>query len=71
MISFQIKFDSKWFQISSKKRAITVIFLNYKDKDPVLNQYRQKQLWKNNIYVDENYSVRKGELRKELFEQVK
>ena len=34
------------FKINGKKRAITVTFLNYKDKDAVLNQYRQKQLWK-------------------------
>ena len=38
------------FKINGKKRAI-VKFLNYKDKDAVPNQYRQKQLWKDNIYV--------------------
>ena len=35
------------------------------------NQYRQKQLWKDNIYVNEDYSERTADLRKQLFEQVK
>ena len=32
-------------KINGKKRAIIVKSLNYKDKVPVMNQYRQKQLW--------------------------
>ena len=56
-------------KIKGKKRAIIVKFLNYKDKDAVLNQYRQKQLWKDNIYVNEDYSERTAELRKQFFEQ--
>ena len=56
-------------KIKGKKRDIIVKFLNYKDKDAVLNQYRQKQLWKDNIYVNEDYSERAAELRKQLFEQ--
>ena len=59
------------FKINGKKRAIIVKFLNYKDKDAVLNQYRQKQLWKDNIYVNEDYSERTADLRKQLFEQAK
>ena len=58
-------------KINGKKRAIIVKFLNYKDKDAVLNQYRQKQLWKDNIYVNEDYSERTADLRKQLFEQAK
>ena len=58
-------------KINGKKRAIIVKFLNYKDKDAVLNQYRQKQLWKDNIYVNGDYSERTAELRKKLFEQAK
>ena len=55
-------------KINGKKRAITVKCLNYKDKDAALNQYRQKQLCKGNIYVNEDYSERTAELRKQLFE---
>ena len=58
-------------KINGKKRAIIVKFLNYKDKDAILNQYRQKQLWKDNIYVNEDYSERTADLRKQLFEQAK
>ena len=43
-------------KINGQKRAIIVKFLNYKDKDAPLNQYRQKQLWKDNIYVYEDYT---------------
>ena len=32
-----------------KKRTIIIEFLNYKDKDAVLNQYRHKQLWKDKL----------------------
>ena len=56
-------------KINGKKRDC--LFLNYKENDAVLNQYRQKQLWRGNIYVNEDYSERTAELRKQLFEQAK
>ena len=56
-------------KINGKKRAIR--FLNYKDKDAVLNQHTQKQLRKDNIYANEDYSERLAELKKQLFEQAK
>ena len=58
-------------KINCKKRAIIVKFLNYEVKDAVLNQYRQKQLWKDDIYVNEDYSKRTADLRKRLIEQAK
>ena len=58
-------------KINGKKRPIIVKFLNHKDKDAILNQYRQKQLWKDNIYINEDYSERTAEVRKQLFEQAK
>ena len=57
------------FQIKGKKRAIIVKFFNFKDKDAVLNQYRQKQLWKVNIYVNEDYTERTEDLRNYLNKQ--
>ena len=45
------------FKINGKKRAITVKFFT------VLNQYRQKQPWKDNIYVNEDYSERAADLK--------
>ena len=41
-------------KINGKKRAIIVKFLNYEDKNAILNQFRQKQLWKDNIYIKED-----------------
>ena len=43
-------------KINDKKRAIILNFLNYKDMDAVPNQYRQKHLWNDIIYVDEDCS---------------
>ena len=37
----------------------------------VLHQCRQKQLWKDKIYVNEDYSECAAELRKQLAEQKK
>ena len=51
-------------KINGRKRPIIVKFLNHKDKHAVLNQYKQKQLWKDNIYINENYSERTAGLRK-------
>ena len=42
-------------------------FLNYKDKDAAQDQYRQKQLWIDNIYANEDYSERTAKLRNKLF----
>ena len=37
----------------------------------MLYQYRQKQFWKDNIYVNEDYSQRTAELKKQLVGQKK
>ena len=58
-------------KINGKKRAIIVKLLTFKYKDAVLNQYRQKQIWKDNIYVNEDYSQHTAELRKQLFKQAR
>ena len=57
----------KGSKTNDKKRAIIAKFLNYQRKDTVLNQYRQKQLRKDNIYINEDYNERTAELRKQLF----
>ena len=36
----------------SKKRTIFVKFLNFKDKSRILHTYREKKLWKENIFVN-------------------
>ena len=46
--------DRTGSKINGKKRVVSVKFLNYKEKDAVLNQYKQKHLWKDNIYVNKD-----------------
>ena len=58
-------------KINGRKRAIVVKLLTFKYKDAALNQYRQKQIWKDNIYVNEDYSQHTAELRKQLFKQAR
>ena len=53
-------------KINGKKGAINVQFLNYKVKYAILNHYIQKQLSKDNIYVNDDYSEHTAELRKQL-----
>ena len=59
------------FKINDKKKAIMLKFLNYKDKDAAQDQYRQKQLWIDNIYANKDYSEDTAKLRNKLFEQAK
>ena len=59
------------FKINDLKKTIMLKFLNYKDKDAAQDQYRQKQVWIDNIYADEDYSERTAKLRNKLFEQAK
>ena len=58
-------------KINGRKRAIIVKLLTFKYKDAALNQYRQKQIWKDNIYVNEDYSQHTAELRKQLFKEAR
>ena len=59
------------FKINDLKKTIMLKFLNYKDKDAAQDQYRQKQLWIDNIYGNEDYSERTAKLRNKLFELAK
>ena len=59
------------FKINDLKKTIMLKFLNYKDKDAAQDQYRQKQLWIDNIYANKDYSEGTGKLRNKLFEQAK
>ena len=52
-------------------RTIVVRFLSYKDKNKVLEHYREKKLWEKKFYINEDFSDETIELRKELFKKVK
>ena len=39
----------------NKKRTITMKFLNFKGKSRILHTYREKKLWKEKIFVNEDF----------------
>ena len=51
----------------NKKRSIVVKFLNYKDKANILDKYKEKKLWNEQLYINEDYSENTNEFRKNLF----
>ena len=55
----------------NEKRTIVVKLLNYKDKQTILQAFREKQLWKSNIYINEDFSKKTMEKRKILLKEVK
>jgi hypothetical protein len=54
-----------------KNRTIVAKFLNYKDREKIFNQYKQLKLWKERIFINEDYSERTIEKRRILFQQAK
>ena len=54
-----------------KRRSIVVKFLNFKDKEKVKQRYIDKKLWESKLYINDDYSERTTEIRKELFKTVK
>ena len=43
--------DGTW----KRKRTIVVNFLNFKDKSRILHTYREKKLWKENVFVNGDF----------------
>nr|XP_047131556.1 uncharacterized protein LOC124810552 [Hydra vulgaris] len=54
-----------------RRRTIVVKFLNYKDREIVLNEYKKRKLWNEKIYLNEDYSNRTIEKRRFLFTKAK
>ncbi|XP_065645350.1 uncharacterized protein LOC136075841 [Hydra vulgaris] len=54
-----------------KRRTIDVKFLNYKDKEKILDHYKRLKLWNERIYLNDDYSERTIEKRKILFAKAK
>jgi predicted metal-dependent TIM-barrel fold hydrolase len=52
-------------------RTITMRLLNYKDKCKILDKFIGAELWKKNIYINEDFSKKTADKRRELFQQVK
>lgn len=53
------------------RRTIVAKMLNYKDKEKILSAYRSQGLWKNKIYINEDFSRHTMLKRKELFARAK
>lgn len=56
---------------NGKKRTIIAKIHNFKDKQKILSKYREKKLWEKGIYVNEDFSERTLQCRKDLFKQAK
>ena len=71
MLSVLIESEKKKRDDSSQKRTIIAKFLNYKDKEKVLREYRPCRLWEERLYINEEFSEETMEIRKKLFKQAK
>ena len=54
-----------------KRRTIIAKFLNYKQRDKVLNKYKELKLWEDQIYINEDFSEYTVGERRTLFKCVK
>ena len=54
-----------------KGRTIMTKFLNYKQREKVLNKYKELKLWEDQIYINEDFSEYTVEKRRILFKRAK
>ena len=52
----------------NRKRTIAVKFLNFKDKSRILHTYREKKLWKEKVFVNEDFSEETASIHKGLLQ---
>ena len=55
----------------NRKRTIVVMFLNFKDKSRILHTYREKKLWKEKIFVSEDFSEETASICEGLIQKAK
>ena len=55
----------------NRKRSIVLKFLKFKDKPIILHPHREKKLWKENIFVNEDFSEKAASIRKGLLQKAK
>ena len=56
---------------SNKRRAVMAKFLNFKDKQEVLSEYKAQKLWTKDIFINEDFSEDTMKKRKGLFQRAK
>ena len=54
-----------------KRRTIIAKFLNYKQREKVLNKYKKLKLWEDHIHINEDFSEYTVENRRILFKRAK
>ena len=57
--------------VANKRRTIIAKFLNFKDKQQVLSEYKARKLWTKGIFINEDFSEDTMEKRKGLFQRTK
>ena len=55
----------------NRKGTIVVKFLNFMDKSTILHTYREKKLWKEKVFVNEDFSEETASIRKGLLQKAK
>ena len=55
----------------NKKRTIVAKFLNFRDKSRIPHAYREEKLWKEIIFVNEDFSKETASIRKGLLQKAK
>ena len=55
----------------NKRRTIIAKFLNFKDKQEVLSEYKARKLWTKGIFINEDFPEDTMEKRKGLFQRAK
>ena len=55
----------------NKKRTFVVKFLNFKDQSRILHTYREKKLWKEKVFINEDFSEETANIRKGLLQNAK
>ena len=55
----------------NRKRTTFVKFLNFEDKLRILHTYREKKLWKEKVFVNEDFSEETASIRKGLLQKAK
>ena len=55
----------------NRKRTIVVKILSFKDKSRILHTYREKKLWKEKIFVSEDFSEETASICKGLLQKAK
>ena len=57
--------------VANKRRTIIAKFLNFKDKQQVLSEYKARKLWTKGIFINEDFCDDTMEKRKSLFQRAK